>query len=97
MSPLLADIQPNKCDIHLIEITFCVDKSPTQQAEKARKDISCYCHIYPDTKRPFTHHIVCRYTHSLNYLCTVLHSSDTVSWHSFPLQFMGHVNVQFYL
>ena len=32
------DIQPNKRDIHLIEIKYCVvDIVPTQQAEKARE------------------------------------------------------------
>jgi hypothetical protein len=31
------DIQPNKRDIHLIKIKYCVDTSPTQQAETARE------------------------------------------------------------
>ena len=31
------DIQPNKRDIHLIEIKYCANTSPTQQAEKARE------------------------------------------------------------
>ena len=31
------DIQPNKRDIHLIEIKYCVGTSFTQQAEKARE------------------------------------------------------------
>jgi hypothetical protein len=34
------DIQPNQRDIHLIEIKYCIDTSPTtqlEQAEKARK------------------------------------------------------------
>ena len=33
----LRDIPPNKRDIHLIEIKYYVDTSPTQQAEKARE------------------------------------------------------------
>ena len=28
------DIQPNKRDIHVVGIGFCVDIPPTQQAEK---------------------------------------------------------------
>jgi hypothetical protein len=31
------ETQPNKRDIHLIEIKYCVDTSPTQQAEEARE------------------------------------------------------------
>ena len=31
------DIQPHKRDVHLIEIKYCVNTSPTQQAEKARE------------------------------------------------------------
>jgi len=33
----LRDIQPNKRDIHLIIIKYCVDTSPTQQAGKSRE------------------------------------------------------------
>ena len=33
----LRDIQPSKRHVHLIEIKYCVDTSPTQQSEKAQE------------------------------------------------------------
>ena len=34
------DIQPNRRDIHLIEIRYCVDTSPTQQAREGHENFN---------------------------------------------------------
>jgi hypothetical protein len=56
------DIQPNKNNIHLIKIKHCIDTSPIQQGEMARKQHKLQFLAYSDTAARSNRHIYSSHT-----------------------------------